>query len=106
MSERYLDTKLEPALRAQALLEELSLEEKIAQINCVFPFDNDCNNYKKIAEGTKHGIGEVSTLEMRRMETLEDAAKWKTVSIIFPLFFIWKVYAELLSRIQQVFRPA
>ncbi len=77
MSERYLDTKLEPALRAQALLEELSLEEKIAQINCVFPFDNDCNNYKKIAEGTKRGIGEVSTLEMRRMETLEDAAKWQ-----------------------------
>ena len=77
MSERYLDTKLEPALRAQALLEELSLEEKIAQINCVFPFDKDYNNYKKIAEGTKHGIGEVSTLEMRRMETLEDAAKWQ-----------------------------
>lgn len=77
MSKRYLDTKLEPELRAQALLEELSLEEKIAQINCVFPFDKDYNNYDKIAERTKHGIGEVSTLEMRRMETLEDAAEWQ-----------------------------
>lgn len=45
MSEKYLDTTLKPELRAQALLEELSLEEKMAQINGVFPFDEDYNDF-------------------------------------------------------------
>ena len=28
-------------------------------------------------EQTKYGIGEVSTLEMRRMETLDEVANWQ-----------------------------
>lgn len=77
MSEKYLDTTLKPELRAQALLEELSLEEKMAQINGVFPFDEDYNDFESISDRVPHGIGEVSTLEMRRMETLEEVAAWQ-----------------------------
>ena len=43
MSAAYLDQTLEPEIRAQALLEEMSLEEKAAQLTGVFPFDE---NYK------------------------------------------------------------
>ena len=77
MSEKYLDTTLKPELRAQALLEELSLEEKMSQINGVFPFDEDYNDFESISDRVPHGIGEVSTLEMRRMETLEEVAAWQ-----------------------------
>lgn len=77
MSTKYLDKNLEPQIRAQALLEELSLEEKTAQINGVFPFDENCYDYRGISSQVPHGIGEVSTLEMRRMETLEEAAAWQ-----------------------------
>lgn len=36
MSEAYLDAALSPEERAEALLEELSLEEKIAQVRGVW----------------------------------------------------------------------
>ena len=77
MDKKYMDPALRPEERAQALLEEMSLEEKVAQINCVFPFDKICYDFDAISEGTRHGIGEVSTLEMRRMETLEEVAAWQ-----------------------------
>lgn len=77
MSKDYLDVMLEPEKRAQALLEELSLEEKTAQLSGVFPFDEEYKDFESIAARVPHGIGEVSTLEMRRMETLEEAAAWQ-----------------------------
>lgn len=77
MGKEYLDQSLEPEIRAKALLEEMSLEEKAAQLTGVFPFDEEYKNYDDIVESTRHGIGEVSTLEMRRMETLEEAAAWQ-----------------------------
>ena len=77
MSEKYKDTGLRPEERAKLLLEEMGLEEKMGQVNCVFPFDRVCFDYDYISEQTKYGIGEVSTLEMRRMETLEEAAAWQ-----------------------------
>ena len=77
MGKEYLDQSLEPEIRAKALLEEMSLEEKAAQLTGVFPFDEEYKNYDDIAESTRYGIGEVSTLEMRRMETLEEAAAWQ-----------------------------
>ena len=77
MSEKYKDTGLRPEERAKSLLEEMGLEEKMGQVNCVFPFDRVCFDYDYISEQTKYGIGEVSTLEMRRMETLEEAAAWQ-----------------------------
>lgn len=66
-----------PQERAAALLMELSLAEKMAQVNCIFPFGESYADMEKIMEGTPFGIGEVSTLEMRRIETLEEAAAWQ-----------------------------
>lgn len=77
MSKAYLDCTLDPKKRAQALLEEMSLEEKVAQLTGVFPFDEEYNNFEEIAAKVPHGIGEVSTLEMRRMETLEEVVAWQ-----------------------------
>ena len=77
MSARYKDTTLPPRERARALLEELSLEEKIAQVNCVCIFGEEGTDPRKIAALMKNGIGAVSTLELRRVRTLEEAAQWQ-----------------------------
>ncbi|MCM1387879.1 MAG: glycoside hydrolase family 3 C-terminal domain-containing protein [Bacillus sp. (in: Bacteria)] len=77
MSENYMNTALQPEQRAKLLLAEMSLDEKMAQVNTVFPFDSVYMDFDYIASQTRYGIGEVSTLEMRRMETLEDAAQWQ-----------------------------
>ncbi|MCM1190870.1 MAG: glycoside hydrolase family 3 C-terminal domain-containing protein [Butyrivibrio sp.] len=77
MSRNYTDTGLAPEERAKLLLAELSMEEKMAQVNTVFPFDAVCMDFDYISGQTRHGIGEVSTLEMRRIETLEEAAQWQ-----------------------------
>lgn len=77
MGTQYLDCNETPQERAAALLAELSLDEKMAQVNCIFPFGENFEDMDKIVEGTPFGIGEVSTLEMRRIETLEEAAQWQ-----------------------------
>ncbi len=77
MGTQYLDCNETPQERAAALLAELSLDEKMAQVNCIFPFGENFEDMDKIVEGTPLGIGEVSTLEMRRIETLEEAAQWQ-----------------------------
>ena len=71
------NTELVPDERARLLLREMTLDEKVAQINCVFPFDTTYQDMDWIAAQTPLGIGEVSTLEMRRLETLEAAADWQ-----------------------------
>ena len=77
MEAQYLDINKAPQERAAALLAELSIDEKMAQVNCIFPFGEIYEDMEKISEGTPLGIGEVSTLEMRRIETLEGAAQWQ-----------------------------
>ena len=77
MSDKYQNTELIPEERAAYLLEELSLDEKVAQLNCVFPFEKSSNDFDVINEQTKHGIGQVSTLEMRRMESLDEVVRWQ-----------------------------
>lgn len=74
---RYMDTALPPKERAKALLEELSLEEKVAQLNCVCIFSEEGTDPEKIRGLMSCGIGAVSTLELRRMKTLEEAADWQ-----------------------------
>ena len=69
--EKYLDTTLSPEERAKDLLSKLSLEEKMAQINCFFGEHGDI---EKVAA---YGIGQVSTLEMRQITSLEEAAEWQ-----------------------------
>lgn len=73
----YLNQELAPEERARLLLHELTLDEKMAQINCVFPFDTVYQDMDWISARTRFGIGEVSTLEMRRIETLEAATNWQ-----------------------------
>ena len=68
---------LRPSVRAQALLQELSLDEKMAQLGCVFPFGEQAQDFDWLKAQTPCGIGQVSTLEMRRIETLEDCAAWQ-----------------------------
>jgi len=72
--EKYLNLKLTPEERAQDLLERMTLDEKMAQVNCVFPLES---NEKTVEIGIKYGIGQVSTLDMRRIESLEKAALWQ-----------------------------
>lgn len=77
MSKRYMDTGLTAPERARELLKEMSLEEKMAQVNGIFPFGETYLDYDKIAADTPCGIGHVSTLEMRRVKTLEEVAEWQ-----------------------------
>ncbi len=77
MKTDYKDTALPPRQRAATLLREMTLDEKMAQINCVFPFDKNYLDFDFIARSVPYGIGEVSTLEMRRIGTLEEAAAWQ-----------------------------
>ena len=62
MSDKYQNTELIPEERAAYLLEELSLDEKVAQFNCVFRFDKASYDFAGINEQTNHGIGQVSPL--------------------------------------------
>ena len=48
MSKEYLNSSLAPEKRAQALLEEMSLEEKAAQLTGVFPFDEEYKDFDGI----------------------------------------------------------
>ncbi|MDO4284768.1 MAG: glycoside hydrolase family 3 N-terminal domain-containing protein [Eubacteriales bacterium] len=77
MGKVYEDREKSPGERAQALLAELSLEEKMAQLSCIFPFGENYQDMDQLAEEMPYGIGQVSTLEMRRIETLDGAAAWQ-----------------------------
>lgn len=72
--EKYLDTTLSAKERAQDLLGKMSLEEKMGQVNCLFPYGDHWDLLQKMAE---HGIGEVSTLEVRSIKSLEEAVQWQ-----------------------------
>lgn len=72
--EKYLDITLSPEERAKDLLGKLSLEEKMAQTNCVLvPIGRE----KEAEAYCKYGIGEVSTLEVRNLETTKEAAEFQ-----------------------------
>lgn len=74
MKERYLDPVLSPEERANDLLDRMSLDEKMGQINCLFP---GLTLQDRDRAACKHGIGQVSTLFMREMTSLEQAAAWQ-----------------------------
>lgn len=74
---KYSDTKRSPKERAQNLLEELTLDEKMAQLGCIFPFGEIYDDMEKLAAQMPFGIGQVSTLEMRRIRSIDEAAAWQ-----------------------------
>lgn len=72
--ESYLNQELSPKERAEDLLGKLSIEEKMAQVNCLFPFQG---NWNEIKHEIDYGIGQISTLDVRAIRTLEEVAKWQ-----------------------------
>lgn len=77
MQQHYMDQSLSPKLRAELLLKVMCLEEKMAQVNCIFPIYNSFYDMEKIGQETAWGIGEVSTLDMRMLESVDAAAAWQ-----------------------------
>lgn len=72
--EKYMDVSLTPRERAEDLLEKLSLEEKMAQVNCILvPIGRE----KAAAAYCKYGMGEISTLEVRNFKTSGEAAEFQ-----------------------------
>lgn len=72
--EMYKDTSLSPRERAEELLGRMSLEEKMGQVNCLFPYGD---NWDVVEKDMEHGIGQVSTLEVREIKSLDEAAAWQ-----------------------------
>ena len=72
INQKYMDISLEAAERARLLLQELTLEEKLAQLTCYFPQGTD---YSALKNNYPHGVGQVSALEMRTLDTLEECAR-------------------------------
>ena len=94
--EKYLNVNLTPQERAADLLSKLSLEEKMGQVNCLFPRRD---NWEELAQQAKYGIGQVSTLNIRKLKSLDEAAAWQRK--------IQKMVMEnsRLYRILSAFRP-
>ena len=72
--EKYMDKKLSAKERAADLLGRMSLEEKMAQAAGIFAVQGKEEEMKKLLQ---HGIGQVSTLEFRMCESMEEAARWQ-----------------------------
>ncbi len=70
----YMDAKLSPRERAEALTEEMSLEEKMAQVAGIFAIKGMEERMKAYM---KYGIGQISTLEFRSCGSMEEMAQWQ-----------------------------
>ena len=71
----WLESALSPAQRADLLLQQLSLDEKLAQVSCYFP--TDITNTDDFAGRFPFGIGEVSCLEARSALSLNDVTAFQ-----------------------------
>ena len=70
----YMNTSLSPRERAEALLKDLSLDEKMAQIAGIFAIRG---MEERMSLYLKNGIGQISTLEFRSCDTVEEIADWQ-----------------------------
>ncbi|WP_432561780.1 glycoside hydrolase family 3 N-terminal domain-containing protein [Kineococcus sp. SYSU DK003] len=71
----WMNQQLPADARADLLLAELSLDEKMAQVSCYFPADiTDTHDF---VERFPHGIGEVSCLEARSALTLDEVTAFQ-----------------------------
>jgi len=61
--------------RVDDLLSRMSIEEKMGQIVCYFP--RKPSEHQELDTIYAHGVGQVSALEMRSLDTLEDAARFQ-----------------------------
>jgi len=74
---KWLDAALPAEERAQLLLKELTLDEKMAQVNTLFPLGERQYDFDWISTQTSFGIGEVSNLSTERIETLDEVSAWQ-----------------------------
>ena len=72
--ENYMDTTLSAKERAQALLAQMSLEEKMAQVCGIFSVRG---REKEMKTFLSNGIGQISTLGFRMCDSMEEAAEWQ-----------------------------
>ena len=72
---KYLEATLSPEIRAEALITEMSIEEKMGQLVCFFP--RKPGDSKEIEAEYPQGVGQISCLEMRSLDTLEAAAQFQ-----------------------------
>jgi len=70
----YMNTSLAPRERAELLLEEMNLDEKMAQLVGVFPIKGAED---RMAAFFKNGIGQISSLEFRSCDSLDEVAAWQ-----------------------------
>lgn len=69
----HMDQALMPKERAEALLEKMSLKEKMGQVVCYIP--DKLGEYQELKDNYPAGVGQVSCLQMRMLDTLEDSAR-------------------------------
>lgn len=72
--ELYENSRALPEERAGDLLGKMTLEEKMGQVRCVFAIPERPDAVENIC---KDGIGEISTLFMRSLDTLEEAVEFQ-----------------------------
>ncbi|KAK8898194.1 hypothetical protein M9Y10_000468 [Tritrichomonas musculus] len=60
-----MNSKLSPKERAKLLLNELSIEEKLAQLNCYFPRNFSSAELTDMEQIHPYGIGHITSLELR-----------------------------------------
>jgi len=77
MEKSYMNPALPPQERAALLLADMSTAEKMAQLRGIFPFGEKFYDDDYLRADTRDGIGEVSTLEMRRCKTLDEVVAWQ-----------------------------
>ena len=70
----YRDASLSPQERARLLVEDMSLDEKMAQLTGVFAMKG---KEDQMAAFLKNGIGEISTLAFRMNSSMEENAAWQ-----------------------------
>lgn len=71
----WMDEQLTAGERADLLLAELSLDEKMAQVSCYFP--TDITQTDDFNQRFPRGIGEVSCLEVRSALTLDEVTAFQ-----------------------------
>ena len=72
--ERYMDASLSPRERAELLLNEMSLDEKMAQLVGVFAYRG---KEDRMAQFMPYGIGQISALEFRSLGSMEELSAWQ-----------------------------
>ena len=70
----WRDHSRAPEERAAALMEELTIEEKLGQLTGVLFFSG---HEEEMHGYLKNGVGQVGTLDFRNMKTGQDAAAWQ-----------------------------